>query len=182
MPSAAISTYLMPAAAAAGGSWKYEGGENAARTTASTSNATMTTISGLSIDATKHVAIFTRWKSTTGASSFRSGGTLQVNGTNYSTGLKDVGYDSSDAIAGGWKLEWIAPREDSYATGGFQIAGGGYGTGGGVYFANHGLPTLEEHDDWDTESISSIQIGGRVGSGSITLTLKGVYIYSVAVA
>ena len=182
MPSAAISTYLKPPAAAAGGSWTYEGGENTARTTTSTSNATMTTISGLSIAATKHVAIFTRWKSDAGASSHRSGGTLQINGTNYSTALKDVGYDSSAAIAGGWKLEWLAPREDTYATGAFQIAGGGYGTGGGDYFANHGLPTLEESNDWDTEDISSIRIGGRVGSGSITLKLKGVYIYSIAVA
>ena len=137
MPSAAISTYLKPPAAAAGGSWTYEGGENTARTTSSTGNATLTTITG---------------------------------------------YDSSAAIAGGWKLEWLAPREDTYATGGFQIAGGGYGTGGGEYFANHGLPTLEEHNDWDTEDISSIRVSGRVGNASITLTLKGVYIYSIAVA
>tara|TARA_R100000306_G_C4348979_1_gene129114 strand:- start:372 stop:920 length:549 start_codon:yes stop_codon:yes gene_type:complete len=182
MPSAAISTYLKPPAAAAGGSWTYEGGEVTERDTTSTSNATMTTITGLSISADKHVAIFTRWKSDAGASSHRSGGTLQINGTNYSTALKDVGYDSSAAIAGGWKLEWLAPREDTYATGAFQIAGGGYGTGGGDYFANHGLPTLEESNDWDTEDISSIRIGGRVGSGSITLKLKGVYIYSIAVA
>ena len=182
MPSAAISTYLKPPAAAAGGSWTYEGGEVTERETPSTSTATMTTITGLSISADKHVAIFTRWKSDAGASSHRSGGTLQINGTNYSTALKDVGYDSSGAISGGWKLEWLAPREDTYATGAFQIAGGGYGTGGGDYFANHGLPTLEESNDWDTEDISSIRIGGRVGSGSITLKLKGVYIYSIAVA
>ena len=103
-----------------------------------------------------------------------------MNGADYSTSLKDVGYDSASEISEGFLIQWINPREASYSDGGMNLAGGSYGTGGGLWDNQHGLPYNAGGTAWDTEAITSIQIGGRVGNASITLKLKGVYIYSIA--
>lgn len=167
-------------ASAAGGSWTYEGGNTTEYTTTSTSNADLVTISSLNIAAAKQLVICTRWHSTADASAFRAGGVLQLNGADYSTSLKDVGYDSASSISESFLIQWINPREASYSDGGMNLAGGSYGTGGGLFDNQFGLPYNAGGTAWDTEAITSVKIGGRVGNASITLKLKGVYIYSIA--
>ena len=169
-------------AASGGGSWTLETANTTEYTTSSTSNATLVTISGLSVSASKPVVIGTRWHSTTGAGAFRSGGVLQVNGGDYSTSLKDVGDDSYSEVNQCWKMEYINPREADYNSGGWSFAGGSYGTGGGLFHFENGLPSNAGNAAWDTETLSSFSIGGRVGNAGITLKLKGVYLWSVAIS
>lgn len=167
-------------ATAAGGAWSYQGGNNTEYETTSTDNAALVTISGLNIAAAKQLVVCTRWHSTNDVATFRSGGVLQLNGADYSTSLKDVGYDSATEISESFMIQWINPREASYSDGGMNLSGGSYGTGGGLFDQQTGLPSNAGGTAWDTEAITSVQIGGRVGNSSVTLKLKGVYIYSIA--
>ena len=177
-----VSAGGIPEWGASGGAWTLEAANVTEYSTNSTSNATLATITGLSIAATKPVVVGTSWNSNgVGVAGVRSGGVLQLNSGDWNSTLTAIGNPDYSGVDESWQLEYLPPRKADFSDGGYAIMGGNY-SGSTTFTGTTGRPKDGGGTEWDTETLTSLSIGGRVSNGNITVKVSGIYIWSIAVA
>jgi hypothetical protein len=128
MPSNQISTYLKPAAAAAGGVMTYEGGTTTATASSGTGTTAAATITGLTIAAAKPILIVCSFKTDSGASATKSAGIWKYNSSIIMDSFRDCGKDGDNASEV-VQTTFMSPRISGYEMGGAVFSGGQYGAG-----------------------------------------------------
>lgn len=153
----------------------YVGGDTTERTTSSTSSATLSTISGLSIATDVPIEIHFSYRKTAGAAAEGVFG-LTLNATNVqvpSTSGNSIHTSGANSAEFGYAVIRIGPRETNYLRSvTIQCTTDVLGT--------NTVQTLAESSDMPTATITSIVIKGLVSSASITLAIKNVRVYTLA--